>query len=173
MLHPSLERGVRERDIRLRLGTPLGVDLCHRGTVVNRSDALSKLSQGVVNVDCLRTPAVAGDNNVPALAVPTSDQISALGGGEGMPNGMLPYRAGSLRVGGVPAILAEVQPLAEVVDGHADVVEGARRQVVRARPLSLGFASVAPAVVADNSPISVVAVVQQALRNLSYGGIRR
>jgi len=40
---------VRERDIRLRLGAPLGVDGCHRGAVVKRGDALSKLGEGIVN----------------------------------------------------------------------------------------------------------------------------
>jgi hypothetical protein len=34
---------VRKRDIGLCLGAPLSVDGCHRGTLVKRSDALSKL----------------------------------------------------------------------------------------------------------------------------------
>jgi hypothetical protein len=34
---------VRKRDIRLSLGAPLSVDGCHRGALVKRSDALSKL----------------------------------------------------------------------------------------------------------------------------------
>jgi hypothetical protein len=55
---------VRERDIRLSLGAPLSVDGCHRSAVVELSDALGKLSQGIVNVDCLRTSAVADDDDV-------------------------------------------------------------------------------------------------------------
>jgi hypothetical protein len=70
MFYPALERRVRKRDIRLSLGAPLSVDGCDRGAAVKRGDALSKLGQGIVNVDCLRTPAVAGDNDLRIVLVP-------------------------------------------------------------------------------------------------------
>jgi hypothetical protein len=61
---------VRKRDIRLSLGAPLCVDGGDRGALVKRSDTLSKFNEGIVDVDCLRTPAGAGDNDVRVILVP-------------------------------------------------------------------------------------------------------
>ena len=81
---------MRKRDIRLSLGAPLSVDRCHRGAVVQRSDALGKLSQGTVNIDCLRTPAVAGDDDLRIVLVPgTHGRIAGIA--------VLAARAGSAR----------------------------------------------------------------------------
>jgi hypothetical protein len=86
---------VRERDIRLSLGAPLSIDGCHRGAVVKRGDALSELSQGIVNVDCLRTSAVTNDDDVRIVLVPGAHSriagIAMLAAGAGSACGLNVY----------------------------------------------------------------------------------
>lgn len=70
---------MRKGHIRLSLGAPLSVDNGHRVALVKRSDTLTKLSQGIVDVDGLRTPPVASDNDVRILLVPcTHSRVTSI-----------------------------------------------------------------------------------------------
>ena len=83
---------MRKRDIGFSLGVPLSVDGRHRGAVMECGDALGKLGQGIVNVDCLRTPAVTGDDDVRIILVPCAHSriasITVLAAGPGSARGL-------------------------------------------------------------------------------------
>jgi hypothetical protein len=63
----------------------------------------------------------------------------------------------------LPAVENERGSVLNRVDDDSGVPERVRRQAGRVGPASLGFAAVAPAVLAGRKPISVVFVAQQVL----------